>query len=84
MLKHPRSDWPAILAAGLAGNLIGDLVMGDALATAMALTFCNAVGLLIVSVPLNYFGFNREFARPKSLCVKAVTESPRFSAFMAA
>src|ERR1700733_298823 len=54
LLKHPRRDWVAILSAGLAGNLSGDLVMGDGLATAAALTLCNAVGILIVSGPLNY------------------------------
>jgi signal transduction histidine kinase len=69
LLKHPRRDWPAILAAGLAGNLCGDLVMDDALTTAMALTFCNAAGVLIVAAPLSHFGLDKEFARPKSLWV---------------
>jgi len=87
MLKHPPRERLAILSAGLAGNLIGDIVMGDTLAIAAALTSCNAVGVLIVSAPLNYFGFNREFARPRSLCVfyaLAGGPAPLVSALMSA
>jgi len=69
LLRQPRGNWPAILAAGLAGNLAADLVMGDVPMTAVALTFCNAVGVLIVAAPLNYLGLHREFAKPRSLCV---------------
>src|ERR1700733_9314445 len=47
LLKHSRRRWPEILAAGLGANFAADLVMGDALATACALTLCNAVGVLI-------------------------------------
>jgi signal transduction histidine kinase len=67
LLKHPRRDWFAVLSAGLMGNLFGDLAMGDALSTAAALTFCNAVGVVIVAAPLNYLGLQNEFARPRSL-----------------
>jgi len=87
MLKHPPRERLAILSAGLAGNLIGDIVMGDTLAIAAALTSCNAAGVLIVSAPLNYFGFNREFARPRSLCVfyaLAGGPAPLVSALMSA
>jgi signal transduction histidine kinase len=69
LLKNPLRDWFAILMAGLGGNLCGDLLMGDPLSTAAALTFCNAVGVLIVSAPLNHFGLHKEFARPRSLWV---------------
>ena len=68
-LKHPRNEWPAILAAGLAGNLCGDLFMDDSLGTAVALTLCNAVGVLFVAAPLNYLGLHKEFAKPRSLWV---------------
>jgi signal transduction histidine kinase len=87
MLEYPRHERLAILIAGLAGNLIGDLVMGDALATAVALTFCNAAGVLIVSAPLNHFGLSKEFTRPKSLCVfyaLAGGPAPLVSALMSA
>jgi len=87
MLKHPPRERLAILSAGLAGNLIGDIVMGDTLAIAVALTSCNAAGVLIVSAALNYFGFNREFARPRSLCVfyaLAGGPAPLVSALMSA
>jgi signal transduction histidine kinase len=85
LLKHPLRDWSAILAAGLAGNLCGDLVMGDLFPTAVALTICNTVGVLIVSAPLNHFGLHREFARPRSLCVfyaLAGGPAPLVSAFL--
>ncbi len=87
LLRHPLRDWSAILAAGLAGNFCADLVMGDMLPTAIALTVCNAVGVLIVAAPLNQFGLHRRFARPKSLCVfyaLAGGPAPLVSALLAA
>jgi len=69
LLKHPRSDWPALLIVGLGANFCADLFMGDDFSTATALTFCNAVGVLIVAAPLEYLGLHHDLSRPKPLCV---------------
>jgi len=87
LLRHPLRDWSAILAAGLAGNLCADLAMNDLLPMAIALTACNAAGVLIVAAPLNHFGLHKRFARPQSLCVfyaLAAGPAPLVSALLSA
>ncbi len=69
LLKCPRRDWAAILAAGLGANLAADLVMGDGLLAAAALTLCNAVGVLIIAAPLKLLGLHADMSRPRPLCV---------------
>src|ERR1700733_671321 len=69
LLKNSVREWPSILAAGLGANLCADLFMGDGLLFSSALTFCNAVGVLIVAAPLKNLGLENDFSRPKPLCV---------------
>jgi PAS domain S-box-containing protein len=47
MLRRPGRTWPLWLGCGLAGNLAADLVRGDASGTALALTGCNLVEILL-------------------------------------
>ncbi|MEI6669044.1 MAG: PAS domain S-box protein [Acidobacteriota bacterium] len=47
LLKTPRASWPAWMAAGLAGNLAADLLVGDSSWTAMALSLCNSVEIVV-------------------------------------
>ena len=87
LLRHPRRDWPAILVAGLGGNFLADLVMGDDLLTAAMLTCCNAAGILIVAAPMSYLGLENDFSRLKPLCVfyaLAIGPAPAVSALMSA
>jgi signal transduction histidine kinase len=87
LLRHTRSDWPVILLAGLGGNLFADLAMGDGVLTAVALTACNAAGVLIVAIPMSRLGLQDDFSRPKPLCVfyaLAVGPAPAVSALMSA
>ena len=87
LLKYPRREWVAILAAGLGGNFLADLLMGDDFLTAVMLTSCNAAGILIVAAPMNYFGLQDDFSRPKPLCAfyaLAVGPAPMVSALMSA
>jgi hypothetical protein len=56
LLKNPRTDWLAILFFGLAGNFAADLAMGDDIVAAIALTACNAAGVVILAAPLEHFG----------------------------
>ena len=69
LLKNPLRMWSAILLAGLGGNFAADLVMGDSLGTALALTSCNAVGVVIVSAPLAMLSLQGDLSRPKPLYV---------------
>jgi signal transduction histidine kinase len=87
LLKHPPRTWPAILLAGLSGNFAADLVMGDMLSTAVALTACNVVGVVVLSAPLAALGLQRDLARPKPLCVfyaLALGPAPVASALLSA
>jgi signal transduction histidine kinase len=87
LLKHPRSDWPAMLIAGLGANFCADLFMGDDFPTAAALTFCNAVGIVIVATPLEYLGLHDDLSRPKPLCVfyaLALGPAPAISGILSA
>jgi signal transduction histidine kinase len=87
LLKHARSDWPIILAAGLGANLLADLAMGDDILTSLALTSCNAAGVLTVAAPMNHLGLQDDFSRPKPLCVfygLALGPAPALSALLSA
>jgi signal transduction histidine kinase len=69
LLKHPVRAWNAILLAGLSGNFAADLVMGDSIATALALTACNAVGVVVAAAPLAMLSLQDDLSRPKPLYV---------------
>ncbi|MDE1985125.1 MAG: MASE1 domain-containing protein [Alphaproteobacteria bacterium] len=69
LLTQPQRDWLSIMAAGLGANFCADLVMGDNALAAGALTFCNAVGVLIIAAPLKFLELHSDFARPKPLLV---------------
>jgi signal transduction histidine kinase len=87
LLKYSRKRWPEILAAGLIANFAADLFMGDSGLVASALTLCNAVGILVVAMPMKRLGLDREFTRPKPLCVfyaLALGPAPMLSGLMSA
>ncbi|MBV8979217.1 MAG: MASE1 domain-containing protein [Alphaproteobacteria bacterium] len=87
LLRNPLRFWPALLAAGLGGNFAADLVMGDSLATAAVLTFCNAVGVLIVAAPLTMLDLQDDLSRPKPLYLfyaLALGPAPAASALISA
>jgi signal transduction histidine kinase len=87
LLKHPLHMWSAILLAGLGGNFAADLVMGDSMGTALALTACNAVGVVIVSAPLAMLSLQSDLSRPKPLYVfyaLALGPAPIASALLSA
>jgi len=87
LLRHPLRSWPILLAAGLGGNYAADLAMGDSPATAAALTFCNAVGVLIVAAPLTMLRLQDDLSRPKPLCLfyaLALGPAPAASALISA
>ncbi len=87
LLKHPLRMWSAILLAGLGGNFAADLVMGDSLGTALALTACNAVGVVVLSTPLAMMSLQSDLSRPKPLYVfyaLALGPAPIASALLSA
>ena len=87
LLKHERREWGAILIAGLAANFAADIFMGDGVAIAAALTMCNAVGVLIVAMPLQMLNLQGDLSRPKPLCIfyaLALGPAPIASALLSA
>lgn len=87
LLKNPRRDWLWILFCGLAGNFAADLAMGDDMVAAIALTACNAAGVVIIAAPLEYFGLHDDLSRPKPLCffyALAVGPAPLAAGLLAA
>jgi signal transduction histidine kinase len=87
LLQHDRRDWPAILAAGLGANFCGNIFMGDGALVSAYLTFCNAVGVMIVATPLSWFGLQNNFTRPRQLFVfyaLALGPAPACAALLAA
>jgi signal transduction histidine kinase len=69
LLTNSTRNWIGIFAAGLTANLLADVFMGDSFATSVALTLCNGVGVAIVAAPLKKFGLEKDFSRPKPLCI---------------
>jgi PAS domain S-box-containing protein len=55
LLALPRSEWPAYLIGGYLANVGADLLMGDALSTALALSSCNTVEVTLASLALRWF-----------------------------
>jgi signal transduction histidine kinase len=87
LLTHSRRRWPEILAAGLGANFAADLVMGDAILTALALTACNAAGVLVIATPLKSLKLHDDLSRPQPLCVfyaLALGPAPIFSGLLSA
>jgi PAS domain S-box-containing protein len=50
LVKTRRASWLGWIAAGFGGNLLADLVSGDALPTAMALSLCNTAEIGIAAL----------------------------------
>ena len=67
MLRHRRSAWPMLLAAGLVGNFCADIVMGDTLSNALVTPLINACEVLMVAFPMRYLRLDRDFTRTQSL-----------------
>jgi signal transduction histidine kinase len=67
LLRHPRADWLKLLAAGYAANFAVDLLVGDPLLQANALTLSNIVETVIVAWPLRAWKLDARFTRPRSL-----------------
>jgi signal transduction histidine kinase len=87
LLKHPPRAWNAILLAGLGGNFAADLVMGDSLTMALALTSCNAVGVVVLSAPLAMLSLQNDLSRLRPLGIfyaLALGPAPVASALLSA
>ena len=67
----PR-HWAAYLLAGLAGNVCGDLLAGDAPLTAIVLSLCNTVEITACATLVRRFiGARPDLARPRQLATYA-------------
>ena len=87
LLESPRRAWPSILLAGLGGNFFADLYAGDDVITALTLTSCNAVGVMVIAAPMQLLGLHRNFSTPRSMMVfytLAIGPAPLLAALEAA
>ena len=58
LIVHPPRRWPAFLLAGLVGDIVANLLVGDPAAVATGLSLCNGFEILVVGAGL------RLIARP--------------------
>ncbi|MBI3677033.1 MAG: MASE1 domain-containing protein [Proteobacteria bacterium] len=87
LLHHPRRNWPALLVAFAAANITADLATQDLALTAVVLTLCNVVEILVVAIPLRMMRLDRDFAQPRTLLVfyaLAALPAPAISAILSA
>ena len=69
LLRNPTSEWKRLYLCAYIALVGGELFLGNSPADAVALSLCNMVEILIVTVPLRYFGLDAEFNRPMHLIV---------------
>ncbi|MDE2183264.1 MAG: MASE1 domain-containing protein [Alphaproteobacteria bacterium] len=69
LLVNAPHRWGPILLAGLGANFSADLFTGDSILSSAILTFCNAMGVLIVAAPMRMLGMCENFTKPRSLLV---------------
>ncbi|HSC60200.1 MAG TPA: ATP-binding protein, partial [Rhizomicrobium sp.] len=60
-------DWVALLATGYLANFSVDIVVGDPLMRAAVAPLCNIAEVLLVALPMRYFGLDRDFTHTRSL-----------------
>ncbi len=85
-LKGRRLDTAPVLLIGFLANLAADLASGDPLATAVSLSLCNIVEVVIVVAGLRRLGLDGRFASPRTLgafYALAVVPAPAASALLA-
>ena len=86
VLRHHRRDWPALLATAYLANFCVDIVVGDPLARAAIAPLCNVVEVLMVALPMRYFGLDRDFSHTQSLIpfyILAAGPAPLVAALLA-
>ncbi|MGU3404929.1 ATP-binding protein [Methylobacterium brachiatum] len=88
LLRAPRRNWMVLLAAGLAGDVAGNLVSGDPTTLAFGFAACNGVEILLCVAGLRWLQPHGEvdLTRPRTLmafCLLAVI-APMFAATLAA
>jgi signal transduction histidine kinase len=87
ILRHPRRDWAAFLAAGCAANLAADMIVGDNLFAGCVFSLCNTIEILLIAIPLRLWKLDSNFTRPHSLLVfyaLAAGPAPLVSALLSA
>ena len=68
LLRSPADHWAGYVSDGFAGNIIADLTTGDHLPTALALSLCNTVEILIAAIIVRRFwGSNPDLTKIRAL-----------------
>jgi signal transduction histidine kinase len=69
LLRSPGRDWPLLVAASIAGDLVSNLMVGGRLSISTVLALCNLAEMLIVAIPLRMLKVDQAFERPRSLLI---------------
>jgi signal transduction histidine kinase len=86
VLRHHRRDWTALLVTGYLANFCVDIVVGDPLSRAVITPLCNVIEVLMVALPMRYFGMDRDFSHTQSLIpfyILAAGPAPLVAALLA-
>ena len=67
LLQHRRRDWAALLAVGYVANFCADVLIGDPLSRSAIMPLLNMLEVLMIALPMRYFGLDRDFTRTQSL-----------------
>ncbi|MBP1853279.1 sensor domain-containing diguanylate cyclase [Rhizobium halophytocola] len=72
LLKTRRSSWPYLLAAAYLGNMLAGLGAGAGLMTAVGLSLCNTLEVLICAALITTATKERDFRRPMPMLLLSV------------
>jgi PAS domain S-box-containing protein len=73
LLRSDVRRWPGLLLAGLAGNLVADLMVGDRLGVAIGLSLANALEVVVGAGALRrLLGRHIDLSRPRDMVAFAV------------
>ena len=71
LLRSARPQWPTILGAAFAANVVANLAVGDPVAQALVLSACNSLEILLVALALRRFSTGADFTRSNAIFVFA-------------
>ncbi|HWE07320.1 MAG TPA: ATP-binding protein [Rhizomicrobium sp.] len=69
LLHRPSREWPVIAVVCWAANVAAAIAIGRGMPRCILLSTVNLIQALLVAAPLRIFRLDRDFARPRALCV---------------
>ncbi len=69
LLHRPGREWPVIAVVCWVANITAAIAIGRGMPRCVLLSTVNLIQALLVAAPLRIFRLDRDFARPRTLCV---------------